>query len=415
MEITTNIVKTLSDKTLINTAKEYGTPLFVYDGDLILHRYKELFDFIKWSKLRIYYSIKANYNVGILNLLRNNGAYVDTVSPSEVKLCLKVGFPLEKLLYTANNITEQEMHEVKKTGILFNIGSLSRLEKFGKTYPNSKICLRFNPDVVAGFHQKVQTGGAETKFGILLQDVPRVKEIIKKYNLKVIGIHEHTGSGIADTEKVYQSMKNTLGGAKKEDFPDLEFINFGGGFKVPYKPDEKRIDYESFGSRITEIFSEFCKEYGKELILCFEPGKYVVAESGYLVVQVNTLKNNRGRLLAGTNSGFPQLIRPMFYNAYHHILNLSKPKCKVQKYDICGNICETGDCFATQRDMSEIREGDYLAIQNAGAYCYAMGGVYNLRPMPSEVIIIDGQSKLVRKRLTNDELADEIFNKSKLF
>jgi diaminopimelate decarboxylase len=415
MEITTNIVKTLSDKTLINTAKEYGTPLFVYDGDLILHRYKELFDFIKWSKLRIYYSIKANYNVGILNLLRNNGAYVDTVSPSEVKLCLKVGFPLEKLLYTANNITEQEMHEVKKTGILFNIGSLSRLEKFGKTYPNSKICLRFNPDVVAGFHQKVQTGGAETKFGILLQDVPRVKEIIKKYNLKVIGIHEHTGSGIADTEKVYQSMKNTLGGAKKEDFPDLEFINFGGGFKVPYKPDEKRIDYESFGSRITEIFSEFCKEYGKELILCFEPGKYVVAESGYLVVQVNTLKNNRGRLLAGTNSGFPQLIRPMFYNAYHHILNLSNPKGKVQKYDICGNICETGDCFATQRDMSEIREGDYLAIQNAGAYCYAMGGVYNLRPMPSEVIIIDGQSKLVRKRLTNDELADEIFNKSKLF
>lgn len=407
-----NLVKTLSDEILIKAARAYGTPLYVYDADLILKRYRELYDFIKWSRLRIYYSLKANYNVGILSFLRDKGAYVDTVSPSEVKLCLKVGYPLERLLYTANNITEEEMHEVKETGIMFNIGSLSRLEKFGKAYPNSKICLRFNPDVVAGFHQKVQTGGAETKFGILLQDVPKVKETIKKYNLMVIGIHEHTGSGISDTEKVYQSMKNTLGGAKKEDFPDLEFIDFGGGFKVPYKPDEERIDYESFGKGITEIFSEFCKEYGKDLIMCFEPGKYIVAESGYLVVQVNTLKNNRGRLLAGTNSGFPQLIRPMFYNAYHHILNLSNPNGKAQKYDICGNICETGDCFATQRDLSEIREGDYIAIQNAGAYCYAMGGVYNLRPMPSEVIIINGQSKLVRKKLTNDELVEEILKKN---
>ncbi len=412
MEIPSNIVKTLDDEALIKAAKDYGTPLYVYDGDLILKRYQELYDFIKWSRLRIYYSLKANYNIGILKHLCNNGAYVDTVSPAEVKFCLKVGFPREKLLYTANNITEEEMHEVWETGVLFNIGSLSRLEKFGKAFPNSKICLRFNPDVVAGFHQKVQTGGAETKFGILLQDVPKVKEVIKIYNLKVIGIHEHTGSGISDTEKVYQSMKNTLGGAKKEDFPDLEFIDFGGGFKVPYKPDEKRIDYESFGKGITEIFSEFCKEYGKELIMCFEPGKYIVAESGYLVVQVNTLKNNRGRFLVGTNSGFPQLIRPMFYNAYHHILNLSNPNGKAEKYDICGNICETGDCFATQRDIPAIREGDYLAIQNAGAYCYAMGGVYNLRPMPSEVIIIYGQSKLVRKKLTNDELVDEIFNKS---
>ncbi|MCP4762946.1 MAG: diaminopimelate decarboxylase [archaeon] len=412
MEITSNVVRTLDDETLIDAAKELGTPLYVYDGDLILKMYKGLYDYIKWPKLRIYYSIKANYNVGILKHLCNNGAYIDTVSPAEVKLCLKIGFPLERLLYTANNITEEEMAEVEKTGILFNIGSLSRLEKFGKAFPNSKICLRFNPDVVAGFHKKVRTGGAETKFGILLQDIPKVKEIIKKFNLKVIGIHEHTGSGISDTEKVYQSMKNTLGGAKKDDFPDLEFIDFGGGFKVPYKPDENRIDYEVFGKGISEIFSKFCKEYGKELDMCFEPGKYIVAESGYLVVQVNTLKDNRGRLLVGTNSGFPQLIRPMFYGAYHEILNLSNPNGEFKKYDICGNICETGDCFATQRDMPEIREGDYLAIQNAGAYCYAMGGVYNLRPMPSEAIIIDGKLNPIRKKLTNDELVDEILKKS---
>ncbi len=345
-------------------------------------------------------------------MLCKNNAFLDTVSPGELHLALKTGFTTDRLIYTANNITEEEMHEVKKLGVLFTVGSLSRLEKYGTAFPNSEICIRINPDVVAGFHKKVQTGGSLTKFGILMQDVPKIKELVQKHNLKVIGIHEHTGSGIFETEKVYQSMKNTLSIARKEDFPDLEFIDFGGGFKVPYKPYEKRIDYSSFGKGITEIFSRFCKEYGKELTMCFEPGKYIVAESGYLVIQVNTMKNNRGRLFAGTNSGFPQLIRPMFYEAYHHILNLSNPDGELKKYDICGNICENGDCFAIQRDMSEIREGDYLAIQNAGAYCYAMGGVYNLRTMPSEVLIVNEKPKLVRKRLTNEELANLILSES---
>ena len=403
------VVKTLEDKLLIEIAEQYGTPLFVYDGDLIIQRYKELHGFIKYPKLRIFYAIKANYNVGILKHLNDNGAYLDTVSPAEVKLALKIGFPLERLLYTANNLTDAEMHEVQSTGILFNIGSLSRLKKYGKAFPNTKICIRFNPDVVAGSHKKIQTGGDLTKFGILMQDVPKVKELIKEFNLTVVGIHEHTGSGIKETEKVYKSMNNLLSLAKLDDFPDLEFIDFGGGFKVPYEPDEKRIDYTSFGKGITEIFTEFCKTYGKELFMCFEPGKYIVAESGYLLVKVNTMKDNRGRLLAGTDSGFPQLIRPVFYEAYHEILNLTNPKGEPQKFDVCGNICETGDCFATQREIPKIREGDYLAIQNAGAYCYSMGGVYNLRGMPSEVLVIDKKPKLVSKRIPNDELAEFIF------
>lgn len=398
---------------LINLANEYGTSLFVYDGDLILQRYKELYNFIQYPKLKILYAMKANYNLAILKMLNENDAYLDTVSPGDILLALKAGFSPERLLFTANNLTDDEVNLVQSLGILFNIDSISRLEKYGKEHSGSKVCLRFNPDVVAGENEKVQTGGDLTKFGILLKDINKVLDIVKKYNLKVIGLHEHTGSGISDTNKFMESANNLLSIATKENFPNLEFIDFGGGFKVPYKKDEKRIDYVTFGSELSSRFKEFCKEYGKDLELYFEPGKYVVAESGYLLVKVNTLKNNHGRLIAGTNSGFPQLIRPVFYNAHHEILNLTNPGGKLYFYDVCGNICESGDNFATERELPEIRENDFLAIKNAGAYCYSMGGVYNLRPMPSEVLVINGSSKLVRKALTNEELINQIITESK--
>ncbi len=402
--------QSLDDSLLLKLAEEFGTPLYVYDGNLILKRYDELHRFIKWPKLKIFYSMKANYNVAILKLLNRRGAYLDTVSPSEVHLALKTGYPKQNILFTANNLTDEEMEEVQKTGVLFTIGSLSRLRKYGEAYPGTEICLRFNPDVIAGEHNNLQTAGNITKFGILMDDVPEVEQILQEYELKVIGLHEHTGSGISGKEKVYQSMQNLLSLGKH--FPDLEFVDFGGGFKVPYEPDEKRMDYEEFGAQLTEIFSNFCKDYGRELEMYFEPGKYIVAESGYLVVRVNTLKDNRGRLIAGTDSGFPQLIRPMFYDAYHHIINLSNPNGSERKYDVCGNICETGDCFAVQREIPEIHEGDYLAVLNAGAYCYAMAGIYNLRPLPPEVMVCDGTHRIVTKRLTNEELADNILNRS---
>ncbi|MGD2091845.1 MAG: diaminopimelate decarboxylase [Candidatus Aminicenantes bacterium] len=404
----------LEKKVLVDMAKRYGTPLYVYDGNLLVRRCKELHHFIKWPKLKILYAMKANYNIAVLKLLRDHGAYLDAVSPAEVHLALKLGYSPGQILFTANNITDREMQEVKKTGVLMNIGSLSRLEKYARAYPGTEVCLRFNPDVVAGAHEYVKTGGELTKFGILLQDVPAVKQIAHQFRLKIIGLHEHTGSGIAETESVYQSMKNLLVIATSENFPFLCFVDFGGGFKVPYSPEEKRINYDKFGKEITEIFSGFCREYGKELDMYFEPGKYIVAEAGSLVVQVNTLKDNRGRLIAGTDSGFPQLIRPVVYGAYHQIQNLSNPGGAVKKYDVTGNICETGDCFAVQRDVPEIREGDFLAIRNSGAYCYSMGGIYNLRPMPPEVLIFNGKDHLVTGRLSNEELVESIINGSNL-
>ncbi len=394
---------------LLDLAGRYGTPLYVYDGDTVLERCRDLYRFIKWDKLKVFYAMKANYNVALLELLRDAGACLDTVSPGDVHLALAAGYPPERLLYTANNLTDAESDEVFALGVLMNIGSLSHLEKFGKAHPGADLCIRFNPAVKDGDSAKTRTAGDLTKFGILMDDLGKVLDLVKRYDLHVRGLHEHTGSGLQRTESVFQSMKNLMSLATPENFPELEFLDFGGGFKVAYRPDEERVDYAAMGAEIGRLFAGFCRGYGRELAMYFEPGKYIVAEAGVLLVEVNTVKRNRSRVIAGTNSGFPQLIRPVLYDAYHHIVNLSHPDGPLETVDICGNICETGDLFAEQRELPKIVEGDILAIENAGAYCYSMGGVYNLRPMPAEVVVSGGLARLARPALTSAELARRIY------
>lgn len=402
----------LSGQKLTELAGEFGTPLYVYDLEAIVARYQELSQVVPYRPLSILYAMKANYCPAILQELEKVGASLDTVSPAEVELALKLGYSPERLLYTANNITDEEMERVLNRGVMFNVGSLSRLEKLGKAHPGARVCLRFNPDVVAGAHKKIQTGGDLTKFGILLVDADLAMQIAKKHKLSVVGLHKHTGSGIKESSKFLKSVGNLLSIATPERFPDLEFVDFGGGFGVPYEPGEVRIDYRQFGADISESVASWAKDFPRQIQLLFEPGKYIVAEAGYFIIQVNTLKDNRGRLIAGTNSGFPQLIRPMFYDAYHHVVNLSNPDAKALKYDVCGNICETGDCFAREREIAEIREGDYLCIENAGAYCYAMGGVYNLRAMPAEACVRGDNSFLARRRLSDEQLVEQILGES---
>ena len=400
----------IKDNHLVSLSKKYGTPLYVYDGDLIAKRYAELLEYIPYSNLKIYYAMKANYSPAILKLLSSLGSYVDAVSPGDVLMARKCGFPAEKILFTANNITEREMHEVMEQGVLFNIGSFSRLEKYSKAFPGTEICLRFNPVVVAGGHENIRTGGDLTKFGILLEDVEEVKRIVESADVKVVGVHKHTGSGLRyeEMEKFLQGMNNLCSIANRENFPHLKFIDFGGGFNVPYKKSDPLVDYPEFGRKVVEIINALNKSYDAELDVFIEPGKFLVAEAGHLVVEANTLKNNKTRAIVGTNSGFSQLIRPMFYQAYHQIDNLSNPNGESKVYDICGNICETGDLFASDRKVPEVREGDLLAIRTAGAYCYAMGSVYNLRAMPAEVLVYKGEDKLARKRLSTPELVDSI-------
>ena len=398
----------ISDESLLEFAKEYGTPLYVYDGDLVVERYRDLFKFIPYDRLKIHYALKANYNPGLLTLLRDAGAGLDTVSPGEVVYALKLGFPRERIIYTANNMTDAEVEQVLAMDVVMNIGSLSRLRKIAKQHPGMKLCLRFNPDVCDGDNEKTMTGGDLTKFGILLESVEEVKALVKEGNLRVIGLHEHTGSGLQHAESVYQSMDNLMAIATPENFPNLEFLDFGGGFKVPYKPEERRVDYVAMGAEIARRFTAFTERYGRRLDMLFEPGKYMVAEAGHLLTEVNTIKHNRTRVIAGCDSGFPQLIRPVLYGAYHQIRNLSNPAGKPVVYDVCGNICETGDRFAEQRELPEIREYDILAIGNAGAYCYSMGGVYNLRPMPGEIVVSGGKVVSERRKLTTEELAVQI-------
>lgn len=393
---------------LLELSEQVETPYYVYDCNYVINNYNKLKACFLWEGVKLHYAMKANYNPHMLRIMKDNGFALDTVSPAEVIMAKKIGFKSDDIIFTANNMTDADMEIVKAEGVLFNIDSLSRLEAYGKAYNNSRVCIRINPDVQAGENAKVVTGGALSKFGILLEDVPKAVEIARKNNIKIVGLHEHTGSGLSDTGKVFESMENLLNIVNPTDFPDLEFIDFGGGFKARYSPDEKAIDYEEFGKKAVAMFSDACDKYGRRLKMYFEPGKYTVAEAGCMVVQVNTVKNNKGRLIVGTDSGFPHLIRPVFYDAYHHVVNISNPSGEPEVYDIYGNTCESGDCFAMQREIAQIRVGDYLAIMNAGAYCRSMASEYNLRPLPSEYIVYNDEVITSKKKLSYEQLADRI-------
>ncbi|OGR10912.1 MAG: diaminopimelate decarboxylase [Desulfobacula sp. GWF2_41_7] len=402
----------LASHILKKIAETHGTPTYVYDIDRIKERYQYFQAAFPWPGLTICYAMKANYNPNILRTLRSLGAFIDAVSPGDLYMAMACGFKASRIIYTANNMKDCEVDEIMKTGVLMNIGSLSRLEKYAAKYPGTRLCLRFNPDVVDGEHDKIKTGGDLTKFGILLEDVDKVLRVARDHKLKIVGLHEHTGSGLIKPDSILNSMKNIMSVATQNNFPNLEFLDFGGGFKVPYGPDETEIDYKLVGQDIVALFSSFCDSYGKKLGLYFEPGKFLTAKAGCLLVEVNTIKTNRKKTICGTDSGFPQLIRPMFYDAYHHIENISNPESDKIEYDICGNICETGDLFAKNRLISRIREKDLLSINDAGAYCYAMGGVYNLRPMPAEVVVENGRIMLSRRRKTSEELILSILEES---
>ncbi|MGV8086927.1 MAG: diaminopimelate decarboxylase [Candidatus Woesearchaeota archaeon] len=386
---------------ILDIAKKYKTPSYVYDLDLVTHKYNTIKNIFTWPKIKICYAMKANSNLDILKTLKDNGASIDAVSYGDVLVAKKIGFQSKDILYTANNASDEEIELVHNSKVLINIGDISRIEKFGKKHPKSRICLRFNTEVESGENDLVKTSGEDSQFGIRLEDINEAILLAKKYELKIIGIHEHTGSGLVDTKDMFESINRTLNVAKR--FSNLEFINFGGGFKVNYYPNEKDIDYRLFGEKISAIFKKFCSEYGKKLELIFEPGKYIVAEAGIMLVEVNTLKKTSNKIYAGIDSGFSQLIRPTLYNAYHHIINCSNPQGKLKKYSIAGNICEGGDLFAKDRLIEEIREKDILIIQHSGAYGFCMASTYNNRPLPAEIVIQNGKYNISRNRMSFEE------------
>ena len=389
-------------KDLLSIAHTYGCPVYVYDAYKIRSQYERLIKaFAAVPSLRINYAMKALSNGSILKLMRKLGAGLDTVSIQEVKLGLHAGFAPEQIIFTPNGVSMEEIEEAASLGVQLNIDNLSILEQFGSKHPHIPVCIRINPHVMAGGNSKISVGHIDSKFGISIHQIPHILRIVENTKMRINGIHMHTGSDILDIDVFLYAAEILFDAAKH--FRELKFIDFGSGFKVPYKEGDIQTDIEELGEKLSQRFLEFCKLYGRDLTLAFEPGKFLVSEAGFFLVKVNVVKQTTSTVFAGIDSGFNHLIRPMFYGATHFIENISNPEGKKRFYSVVGYICET-DTFASNRQIAEISEGDILCFRNAGAYCYTMASNYNSRPRPAEVLWIDGQAKLIRKAETLEDL-----------
>lgn len=387
---------------LLDITREYGNPVYVYDAEKIKFQFNRLTNAFKTvKKLKLNYAAKALSNLTILKLMNNLGSGLDTVSIQEVKLGLLAGFKPEAIIYTPNGVSLEEIEEAAALGVRINIDNLSILEQFGSKHPDIPVCIRINPHVMAGGNSNISVGHIDSKFGISIHQIPHLLRIVELTNMRINGIHMHTGSDILDIEVFLYASEILFETAK--NFKELDFIDFGSGFKVPYKEGDIETNVEELGEKLSGRFNKFCKEYGKELTLAFEPGKFLVSEAGYFLAKVNVVKQTTSTVFASVDSGFNHLIRPMLYGATHEIINISNPKGRERYYSVVGYICET-DTFANNRRINEISEGDILCFKNAGAYCFTMSSNYNSRYRPAEVLWYEGKSVLIRERESFDDL-----------
>lgn len=392
----------MEQKTLLQIAEEFGSPIYVYDAHKIEAQYKRLTTaFGGVQKLKIHYAAKALTNISVLKFVSKLGAALDTVSIQEVQLGLKAGFAPENIIYTPNGVSLKEIETVAELGVQINIDSLDLLEQFGTKHPKTPVCIRINPHVMAGGNTNISVGHIDSKFGISIHQIPLLLRIVENTGMHINGIHMHTGSDILDIDVFLYASEILFETAKK--FKKLTFIDFGSGFKVPYKTNDIETNIEELGEKLADRFNTFCENYGQELTLAFEPGKFLVSQSGYFLTKVNAIKQTTSTVFAQVDSGFNHLIRPMLYGAQHHIENISNPSGKERFYSVVGYICET-DTFANNRRIKEITEGDILAFYNAGAYCFMMSSNYNSRYRPAEVLWYNGEARLIRKRETLDDL-----------
>lgn len=386
----------LSNTQLSNLAGEFGTPLYVYHADKIKEQYNKLTIAFKDTDSVFFYACKALTNINILRYIKSLGANVDCSSINEVRLALHAGFPPERILYTSNGIAFNEIEEAKEHGVIINIDSLSNLEKYGKKFGHSfPVGIRLRPNILAGGNLKISTGHKKSKFGIPVEQVDQIISLVDKYNIHINDLHIHTGSEIENVDIFVKGIEVLFDIIPK--FKELEVIDLGGGFKVPYKEGDSETDINLLAQKVNELFSSHPNPGGRPLQVWFEPGKFLVSECGYFITQVNVIKESAGTTFVGVNSGFNHLIRPMFYDAYHRIENISNPGGEEKIYSVVGNICET-DTFAWDRKLNEVREGDYLVFYNTGAYGFQMASNYNSRLKPAEVLVEDGRAKLIRQR-----------------
>lgn len=400
--------KILSKAQLAAIAGEYGTPLYVYDAEKIKEQYNKLITAFKNTDAIFFYACKALTNINILKYIKSLGANVDCSSINEVKMALRAGFTAEKILYTSNGIAFSEIEEAKELGVIINIDSLSNLEKFGKKFGHSyPVGIRLRPNIMAGGHIKISTGHEKSKFGIPVNQINEIMDIVNSLNIHVNDLHIHTGSEIENVDVFVKGIETLFDIIPH--FKELKVIDLGGGLKVPYKKGDTETDINLLAQKVNQLFASHPNPGGKHLQVWLEPGKFLVSECGYFITKVNVIKETQGATFVSVDSGFNHFIRPMFYDAYHRIENISNPNGVEKKYSVVGNICET-DTFAWDRELNEVREGDYLVFYNAGAYGFQMASNYNSRLRPAEVLVENGKSKLIRQRDTfEDLLKNQIF------
>lgn len=387
---------------LLDLTKEYGAPLYVYDAGMITGQIQKMKEAFSGVDLRIKYACKALTNINILKLMRKEGVGIDAVSIQEAQLALKAGFEPGEILFTPNCVSFDEIKAAVDLGLKINIDNISILEQFGAEYHQSiPICIRLNPHILAGGNKNISTGHVDSKFGVSVMQFRHVHRIIKTYNLRIEGLHMHTGSDILDPEVFIRGAEIIFDVAR--EFPELRFIDFGSGFKVAYREGDVTTDIFQLGERFKKAFQDFCKSYGRNLEMWFEPGKFLVSEAGLLLVKTNVVKTTPATVFAGVDSGLNHLVRPMMYDAYHEIVNISNPNGVKRVYNVVGYICET-DTLGADRKLNEVREGDILAIKNAGAYGFSMSSNYNSRLKPAEVLILNGEPRVIRQRETLEDL-----------
>lgn len=392
----------MNEATLLSIAQQEGHPVYVYDANKIEQQFSRLQNaFSGIEKLRINYACKALSNLSVLGLMKKMGSGLDTVSIQEVQMGIEAGFEPQDIIFTPNGVSLEEIERAAKIGVQINIDNLSILEQFGTKHPNIPVCIRINPHVMAGGNSNISVGHIDSKFGISIHQIPHVLRIVENTNMHINGVHMHTGSDILDIEVFLYAAEILFDTALQ--FKNLEFLDFGSGFKVPYREGDIETNIEELGEKLTERFHRFCETYGSTLELAFEPGKFLVSQAGYFLVQVNAVKQTTSTVFAQVDSGFNHLIRPMLYGSHHEIKNISKPEGKERFYTVVGYICET-DTFGSNRKIAEIAEGDILAFQNAGAYCFSMASNYNSRFRPAEILWYNDEAHMIRRRETFEDL-----------
>ena len=396
----------LTNQQLTDIANEYGTPVYVYETAKITEQYQRLTHAFAGGNNKFFYACKALTNVNILKHIKSIGAGIDCSSINEVKLAFMAGFEASNILYTSNGIHFSEIEEAQSLGININIDSLSNLEKFGQKFGHSyPVGIRLRPNIMAGGNLKISTGHEKSKFGISVNQIDKILALVEEYDLFIHALHIHTGSEIKDVDVFVKGIEVLFDIIPR--FKELAVIDLGGGMKVPYKTGDAETDIPLLGQKVNEAFKNHPNPDGRPLQVWFEPGKFLVSECGYFITTVNVLKETGAASFASVNSGFNHLIRPMFYDAYHRIENISNPDGAEKQYAVVGNICET-DTFAWDRTLNEVREGDLLIFYNAGAYCFEMASNFNSRYKPAEVMVTNGEVKLIRKRDTMEDILKNV-------